>query len=122
MVLLSSNSIDVLIDLTEVDRDTLQDDLVWLDEIVFQVGIAQVERMSGTSHACAVGIPISYPSLRVDTLQVKVESVGSVPPGPASPLGMKTLDLQIESDLCPDGAAKGESLTEFASQLTVNPF
>lgn len=65
---------------------------------------------------------ILYPSLRIDTLQVKVESMGSVPPGLIGPLGMQTLDLQIESDLCPDGAAKGESLTEFASQLTVDPF
>src|SRR5438128_975167 len=58
MVLLSSNSIDILVDLTKVNGDTLEDDLVRLDEIVFQIGIAQVERMGSTSHARAISVPI----------------------------------------------------------------
>jgi hypothetical protein len=35
---------------------------------------------------------------------------------------MKTLNLEIESHFCPKVAAKGESLTEFTAQLTVDPF
>jgi len=35
---------------------------------------------------------------------------------------MKTLNLEVESHFCPNGAAKGKSLTEFATELTVDPF
>jgi hypothetical protein len=46
----------------------------------------------------------------------------SVPPRGVFPLSMKTLNLEVEGHFCPNVAAKGKSLTEFATQLTVDPF
>jgi len=64
---------------------------------------------------------ILYPSLRVaDMRQVEVESVRSIPPGVIVPLSMKTLNLEVKSDLCALEAAKGKSLTKFAPQLTID--
>ncbi|HEY4035383.1 MAG TPA: hypothetical protein VGL94_15605, partial [Ktedonobacteraceae bacterium] len=37
-------------------------------------------------------------------------------------MSMKTLNLEVESHLCSNGAAKGKSLTEFATQLMVDTF
>src|SRR6266571_8018247 len=64
---------------------------------------------------------IPYRSLRVtDLLQIEGESMGSIPPGLIVPSGMQSLNLQIKSDFGPSEAAKGKSLTKFASQLTID--
>jgi hypothetical protein len=55
-------------------------------------------------------------------IKIKVESMGSLPPALISPLGVKTLNLQIQSHLSPFEAAKSESLTKFAPELTIDPF
>src|SRR2546421_485235 len=58
MVLLGTNRIDVLVNPTKVDWDTFEHNLVGLDQVVLQVGIAQVERVRRAGHARAVGVPI----------------------------------------------------------------
>src|SRR6185312_4590860 len=58
MILLSANRIDIEVDLLEIKGNALQHNLVRLDEIVLQVGIAQVERMRHASHARAIGVPV----------------------------------------------------------------
>jgi hypothetical protein len=55
-----------------------------------------------------------------DLLQVQGESVRSLPPRGMIPFCMKTLNLEVESYFCPNIAAKGKSLTKFASQLTID--
>src|SRR5947209_20277726 len=45
MVLLCTNSVDILVNLAEVNGNTLQDNLVGFDQIILQVAIAQVERV-----------------------------------------------------------------------------
>jgi hypothetical protein len=46
--------------------------------------------------------------------------VRSLPPRGMIPFCMKTLNLEVESYFCPNIAAKGKSLTKFASQLTID--
>ena len=58
MVLLRTNSIDILTNLAEVYRNALQNNLVGFDEIIFQVGIAQVERVRISGHTRTICIPI----------------------------------------------------------------
>ncbi|HZU01093.1 MAG TPA: hypothetical protein VFA10_15600 [Ktedonobacteraceae bacterium] len=65
---------------------------------------------------------ILYPCLRVVPGKVKIESVGSLPPTFISPLSMKPLDVKIQSHLSPFVASKGQSLTNFTSQLAVDSF
>src|ERR1700686_1172321 len=54
MILLCANRIDIEADLLEINGNTLQHNLLRLDEIVLQVGIAQVERMRRAGHARAI--------------------------------------------------------------------
>src|SRR5216684_3845757 len=58
MVLLRTNCVDILTNLAEINRYTFQDNLVWLDEVVLKISIAQVKRVCCRGHACAIVIPI----------------------------------------------------------------
>src|SRR2546429_6395196 len=57
-ILLGTNGVDVLADLPKVNGHTLQDNLIGLDQVVLQVGVAQVERMGSTGHARPIRIPV----------------------------------------------------------------
>src|SRR5436853_2093560 len=74
----------------------------------------------GSDRATRRQLSILYPSLRVGLIEVKVEGVRSLPPALISPSGMKALDLKIECSLSPFETGKTESLTKFASKLTVH--
>src|SRR5947209_1242712 len=58
MILLCANSVDILLNLAKVNRHSFQDNFIGLDQIVLQVGVAQVERVRFTSHARAVVVPV----------------------------------------------------------------
>src|SRR5947209_2562056 len=58
MVLLCANSVDILANLAEINGYTLQDDLVGLDQIVLQVGIAQVERVGCRGHTSSIDVSV----------------------------------------------------------------
>lgn len=62
---------------------------------------------------------VLYPSRRVNLPEGKEEIVGHLPPGSIGPSCMETLHLQIDGHLSPDLTAKGDGLTEFASQLVM---
>ena len=68
MVLLRTNGVDILVNLAKINRHTLQDDLVGLDQIVLQIGIAQVERVGIARHTRSIGVPVE-----------QVEGGGSLP-------------------------------------------
>ena len=58
MILLGANRINVLANLPKVNRHPLQGNCIGLDQIVLQVGVAQVERVRRLGHARAVGVPV----------------------------------------------------------------
>src|SRR5690349_19875941 len=58
VVLLTADRIGILADAAQIDRFTLQLDLAGLDQIVLDVGIAQVPTMRSPGHARAVAVPI----------------------------------------------------------------
>jgi hypothetical protein len=62
---------------------------------------------------------VLYPWLRVEIPELKGERVGDVPPSLLRPLGMKTLDLEVDGDLSALLTAKGDGLAKLAPSLAV---
>jgi hypothetical protein len=58
MILLRTNRVNILANPLEIDGNILQDNLPRLDEIVLQVGIAQVEGVCFPRHALAIIVPV----------------------------------------------------------------
>ena len=64
-------------------------------------------------------IPVLYPLLRVEIPEIKIESVRGFPPRLIRPMGVEPLDLEIDGDLSPLTAAKGDGLAKLAPQLPI---
>ncbi len=58
MVFLRPDRVDVLTDAAEVQRLALQVDLAGLDQVVLDVGVAQVPAVRRPGHAGAVAVPV----------------------------------------------------------------
>src|SRR5579859_1587566 len=76
VVLFRANGIDVLADLAQVNRNAPEDNLARLDEVVLQVGVAQVEGVRRARHARAIGVPVEQvESWRLFPQQIVVDDV-----------------------------------------------
>src|SRR6266700_6848289 len=58
LILLGPHGINVLVNFAQINGNTLEHNLVGLDQIAFQIGVAQVERVCRTSHTRAIGVPV----------------------------------------------------------------
>jgi len=58
VVFLRPDRVDVLTDAAEVQRLALQVDLAGLDQVVLDVGVAQIPAVRRPGHAGAVAVPV----------------------------------------------------------------
>lgn len=63
-----------------------------------------------------------YPSLRVESTEGKIQSMGNVPPRGVGPASMKPLNLQIQSGMGTASTAKGDRLTKFSAKFPSGAF
>src|SRR5207247_1504650 len=71
----------------------------------------------GNSHSLAQ--QVLYPSLRVEIPEIKIERVGDLPPRLIRPVGVESLDLEIDGYLGSLVTAKGHGLAKLAPQLPI---
>ena len=64
-------------------------------------------------------VQVLYPSLRVEIPEIKIERVGGLPPRLIRPVGVESLDLEIDSYLSPLTTAKGDGLAKLPPQLSI---
>src|SRR5207248_2908440 len=64
-------------------------------------------------------ITVLYPWLRVEIPEIKIERVGGLPPRLIRPVGVESLDLEIDSYLSPLTTAKGDGLAKLPPQLSI---
>ena len=66
-----------------------------------------------------VSLAVLYPWLRVEIPEIKIERVGGLPPRLIRPVGVESLDLEIDSYLSPLTTAKGDGLAKLPPQLSI---
>src|SRR5450755_2704027 len=62
---------------------------------------------------------VLYPSLRVEMPEIKIERVGGFPLRLIHPVGVESLDLEIDGHLSPFATAKGDGLAKLTLQLPI---
>ena len=78
-----------------------------------------VKRITSVNEALA---EVMYPSLRVECIERKIQSMGNVPSVGFGPASMKPLNLQIQSGMGTSNTAKGDRLTKFSAEFPIGAF
>src|SRR5437667_10128981 len=81
--------------------------------------IQQVIPGPGRRPVIQQGVAVLYPSLRVEIPEIKIERVGDLPPRLIRPVGVESLDLEIDGYLGSLVTAKGHGLAKLAPQLPI---
>ncbi len=100
MILLGADRVHVKFDAPQIQRLAVQAHLAWLDQVVFQIGVAQIPAMRGAGHPGAVAVPVQQvEGRRRLPEQVVVHHVGPYRQQRAADAGAHDVDRRLPRDL-----------------------